>query len=60
MIKVHEKYGELFQLPTRSGPIAFIRGADELSKVFDQQKDFGKNTSTWGIIDGAVDVSNLV
>jgi len=37
----------------------FIRGADELEKVFDNPK-LGKNASTWGVIDGAVDVSNLV
>jgi len=60
MIKMHEKYGELFQMPTRSGPIVFIRGADDLEHVFSSNKHFGKNASTWGVIDGAVDVSNLV
>jgi len=59
MIKVHEKYGELFQFPSKIGPIVFIRGADELENVFDNPK-LGKNASTWGVIDGAVDVSNLV
>jgi cytochrome P450 len=46
-------------MPTRSGPIVFIRGADDLENVF-TSKNLGKNASTWGVIDGAVDVSNLV
>jgi hypothetical protein len=46
-------------MPSRSGPIVFIRGADELENVFDNP-NLGKNASTWGVVDGAVDVSNLV
>ena len=59
MIKAHEMFGELFQLPTVNGPIVFVRGADELSKVF-SGKEYGKNGATWNSIEGAIDVSNLV
>jgi hypothetical protein len=59
MIKAHEKYGELIQFPTKRGPIIFVRGADDLIKVF-SGKDFVKNNSTWGVVGGAIDVSNLV
>ena len=59
MVLAHEKYGELFQLPTIRGPMLFLRGADELGRVL-SGKNFGKGGGTWGAIDGFVDVSNLI
>lgn len=61
MVKVHEKYGELVQFPQPTGPILYLRGTEnQLKQFFNDTKTFGKNTSTFDHLDGAVDVSNLV
>lgn len=60
MITLHDEFGEVFQLQHPEGPRAYIRGVDELGKVFGKPKIFAKTKGTFNGLDGTVDVSNLV
>ena len=47
MCDVHDKYGEVVQLQTVNGPVAYIRGADALGAVFGKSKIFQKTKGTF-------------
>lgn len=60
MISVHEKYGDVVSFPTPSGTVIFMRGNEELERVFTDTKYFAKNTDTWSAAGTVSDVNNLI